>query len=226
MKGFVFCCALLCAAASVAAQETILRGTYISTKLGWIASQNSDERFEVNANPGVLNENRITLRRKGRNGFAVNAALGVRLDLGLPIWLRSEVEIGFERYEIAATISTTPARQERNRSQMISFIWHSYVHPLDRSSPHQIFLGLGMGGAFARARLSQGQRQGRERGIATFNGNNFVLISSLGYDYRILERSRFSSEYLSLGITGRFLFAEGFRRELTTHVLAVLTYGF
>ena len=223
MKGFVFCCALLCAAASVAAQETILRGTYISTKLGWIASQNSDERFEVNSDPGVLNENRITLRRAGRNGFAVNAALGVRLDLNLPIWLRSEVEIGFERYEIISTtsaFSTAPARRELNRSQMISFVWHSYVHPLNRLSPHQIFLGLGMGGAFARARLSQG------RGIATFNGNNFVLISSLGYDYRILERSRFSSEYLSLGLTARFLFAEGFRRELTTHVLAVLTYGF
>ncbi len=190
----------------------IFAGVYFGVRFGAIFPHDANEHFASGVDGmGDLVD---VVHQPEMAGFGVNTALGARLDLGWPVWLRSELELGLQRYAIRQRGSGNGS------SRAISILWQNYFHPFDRHNPHQIWGGLGLGASFAETRLLNGS------GTAENGGVNFVATASLGYDYLVLERSRFSSEYLLLGVSHRFLFAEGFRRELGSQVLVNLTYGF
>lgn len=184
-----------------------LKGVYFNVKVGWQYSLADSEQYG-------------DLTRYGKDGFSLNAAAGVRLDYDLPFWLSSEIELGFHRYRLGVL---TPNSIE-DRSQVLSFMGNVFIHPLDIHSPHNLFFGAGLGGGFASAKLTQEGQQDDNK--PTLSGVNFVAQASLGYSYRVLERSQFSSDYVSVGVMGRYFFADGFRQEHLGQALLVLTYGF
>ena len=178
------------------------KGVYFAFKIGWQGSLQQ-------------HEGEVALVNDGGDGFGFNGAAGVRLDFGLPLWFSTDLELGFQRYSIPVLGGANDS------SQILSFIGSGYAHFLDRHSAHNVFLGAGIGGGFASAKLTQPVPP-----RATLAGTSFLAQGTLGYDYIILERSRFSSEYLRAGVLGRFLYAEGFRQEQLAQVMLVVTYGF
>lgn len=165
---------------------------------------------------GTVNVAEGDLRFKHGDGFAVTAAAGANLDFALPFWLSAEIELGVQRYELKE-LQTGNKGFIRN----LSVLWNVRLHPLDIYSLHQIFFGVGLGSSFVEARLAQDQTQNAE-----LSSINFLSQLGVGYDYKLIERSRFSTEYLRVGITARVLFAEGFHSERTAQILAAITYGF
>ena len=200
---------------ALAAEGDIFEGVYFGVRLGAIFPHSADESLmSSNADRDGL----VLVERKADEGFSFNVAFGARLDLGLPVWLRSEMELGWQRYAVRHGLGGNAGGKGDVRA--FSFLWQNYFHPLDKHNPHQIWGGLGLGGSFVDTQLQNGS------GVAESGGVNFVAMLSGGYDYLILERSRFSSEYLLMGVSYRFIFAEGVRQELGSQVMVNLTYGF
>ena len=186
----------------------VFDGIYFSVRTGAVLPHNADESF-VSSN--------VNVRREAEaSGFTVHAAFGARLVPDVPrfpFWLRSELELGWQRYGVSGT-------GPKGSSSAVSILWHNYIHPFDLRNPHQIWGGAGFGGSFAATKLANG------RGTAENGGVNFIAVASMGYDYLLLERSRFSNEHLLLGVSYRFSWADGFRQELGSQILLNLTYGF
>ena len=194
---------------ALAAEGDVFEGVYFGVRLGAIFPHSADESF--------MSSN-ILVERKADDGFGFNVAFGARLDLGLPVWMRSEMELGWQRYAVRQGLDGNVGGKGDVRA--FSFLWQNYFHPLAKHNPHQIWGGLGLGGSFVDTKLQNGS------GVAESGGINFVAMLSGGYDYLILERSRFSGEYLLMGVSYRFVFAEGVRQELGSQVMVNLTYGF
>ncbi len=204
---------LLASFEAAAAEDGIFDGVYFGVRLGPLLPHDADERFLASSN-GVARDDVLVERDAQTTGFAINVAFGARLDPDWPVWLRSEMELGWQRYAVKAGSGGSGA------STAISVLWHNYFHPFDKQNPHQIWGGLGFGGSFGDTKLPNGS------GTAESGGVNFITMASVGYDYLVLERSRFSSEHLLLGVSYRFLVAEGYSEELGSQVLINMTYGF
>ena len=195
---------------ALGAEGDIFEGVYFGVRLGAIFPHSADESF--------MSNNILVERNAADEGFGFNVAFGARLDLGLAVWMRSEMELGWQRYAVQQTRDGDAGGKGDVRT--VSFLWQNYFHPLAKHNPHQIWGGLGLGGSFVDTQLQNGS------GIAESGGINFVAMLSGGYDYLILERSRFSGEYLLMGVSHRLVFAEGVRQELGSQLMVNLTYGF
>ena len=195
---------------ALAAEGDVFEGVYFGVRLGAIFPHSADESF--------MSSNILVERNAAEEGFGFNVAFGARLDLGLAVWLRSEMELGWQRYAVRQALGGDAGGKGDVRT--FSFLWQNYFHPLAKHNPHQIWGGLGLGGSFVDTQLQNGS------GIAESGGINFVAMLSGGYDYLILERSRFSGEYLLMGVSYRLVFAEGVRQELGSQLMVNLTYGF
>ena len=200
---------------ALAAEGDVFEGVYFGVRLGAIFPHSADESFmSSNADRDGL----VLVEREADEGFGFNVAFGARLDLGLAVWMRSEMELGWQRYAVRQALGGDAGGKGDVRT--VSFLWQNYFHPLAKHNPHQIWGGLGLGGSFVDTQLQNGS------GIAESGGINFVAMLSIGYDYLILERSRFSGEYLLMGVSYRLVFAEGVRQELGSQLMVNLTYGF
>ena len=204
---------------ALAAEGDVFEGVYFGVRLGAIFPHSADESF-MSSNADDADQDGLVLveRNAADEGFGFNVAFGARLDLGLAVWMRSEMELGWQRYAVRQTRDGSGGGKGDVRT--FSFLWQNYFHPLAKHNPHQIWGGLGLGGSFVDTQLQNGS------GIAESGGINFVAMLSGGYDYLILERSRFSGEYLLMGVSYRFVFAEGVRQELGSQLMVNLTYGF
>ena len=222
--------------------DLTFKGIYFSFKAGFVKGYKSEDAFTENyvrenyqENPNFVPTRFYTqVARQPQNGFGAHWAIGSRIDWNQPLWTRSELEIGFHRYAIHSQLNQIrPSRNQReihisenDRAQMISVLWNNLFHPLPMHSAHQIWAGFGLGGGFVRTDLSQIHESGFGLRQATTRGANFIAALSFGYDYRILERSQFSMEYLRLGFNARYLVSEGFRAERTSQLMVELSYGF
>ena len=223
--------------------DLTFKGIYFSLKAGFTKGYKREEAFTENyvrENTIDGNRNFVPTRfytqttRQPKDGFGVHLAIGSRIDWNQPLWTRSELEIGFHRYAIHSHLNQIrPSRNQReihisqsDRAQVISVLWNNLFHPLPMHSDHQIWAGFGLGGGFVRTDLSQSHESGFGLRKATSRGANFIAGFSLGYDYRILERSQFSMEYLRLGFNARYLVSAGFRKERTSQLMVELSYGF
>ena len=200
---------------ALAAEGDIFEGVYFGVRLGAIFPHSADESL-MSSDAG--RSDLVLVERKADDGFGFNVAFGARLDLGLAVWMRSEMELGWQRYAVRQGLGGNAGGKGDVRA--FSALWQNYFHPLAKHNPHQIWGGLGLGGSFVDTQLQNGS------GIAESGGVNFVAMLSVGYDYLLLERSRFSDEYLLMGVSYRFSFAEGVRQELGSQVMVNLTYGF
>ena len=213
---------MLVSLAPVRAAADVFDGVYFGVRAGALFPHNADESF-VSSNSNRDGDVPVS-RDADASGFAFHAAFGARLTpdfsdftdfTDFPFWLRSELEIGLQRYGVESS-----GNFGGGTSSTVSIVWHNYLHPLDLHNSHQVWGGAGFGGSFVDTKLANGS------GTAENGGANFIAVASIGYDYLVLERSRFSNEHLLLGVSYRFSWAGGFRQELGSEILLNLTYGF
>lgn len=194
-------------------------GSYVAFKAGWQKSVQKTQTGMIAPDEVKPNE-LMPFQERGKDGFAVQIAVGANLEAGLPVWFSTELELGFQRHNIGITIGDNAAELNL-RVQILSFMVNGAVHFLDIYSPHNLFVGAGIGGGFSLAKVRR-----QDESVTADEGTSILLQATIGYDYRLLERSQFSSESLRVGLVGRYVFTEGFSQEHLAQAMVVLTYGF
>jgi len=197
---------------SPAAAQDWYDGIYITARFGGVLPHPYTQPVRVQ-----LGEETYRPKLHARVGFTTNAALGFWFNFFDVGRLRAEMEAGYFLYELAGRPKIPrpqlSANEGRGAITAIALSWNAYFNFLPRSSPHQPWIGAGIG--TARWQQTYYYRRSQDRAQKW----DLSVLGALGYDYRLTDQ-------LAIGAAYRYYHLFSFPKLKHSQLLITISYGF